>query len=554
VEFKILGPLEVWGEAGEVELGGQRLRALLARLLLSANQVVSTDALIDDLRDRESRRGAGSALRMSVARLRKALAAGQSDSAAELVQTRAPGYLIRLRPEQLDLRQFETLLSEGSDLLALGNAAGASERLRSATELWRGDPLGEFAYEDFATAAIARLNELRLVALERRVEADLATGASATLVAELEGLVREQPLRERLRAQLMLALYRAGRQAEALEAYQDARRTLTEELGIDPGTSLQQLHQRILQQDVELAGEPNPSVPSQPGTQRADSPLPTASRVVLIAALGERDLPDLVALGERLSSAPGRELMVAVAVVSAAELGAISAALNELRGSLEARGVATRTAAFTSEHPGKDLARLAVTQDVDLVLTGPGEELPRDSTDATILTLMREAPCDVGLLSCPTGTTFDLADGARIVVPFGGDPHDWTAVQIAAWIAADDGSLVLVGTQADPGSERRDASQLLANASFMVQRKLGTATDPLLVEPGAEGIASAATGAGLLVAGLSPRWREEGLGETRTSLLQTATVPTLLVRKGLRPGGVAPEHSLTRFTWSIAPD
>ena len=353
MEFKILGPLEAWGQSGEVALGGPRPRALLARLLLSANQVVSADVLIDDLWGSESRDSAGNTLRVSVARLRKALAAGQADAAADLVLTRAPGYLIKLRPKQLDLQQFETLLAEGSELLANGQARSASERLRRAVELWRGEPLGEFAYEDFAAAAIARLSELRLVALERRVEADLATGESATLVAELEELVREQPLRERLRAHLMLALYRAGRQAEALAAYQDARRSLTEELGIEPGASLQQLQVRILQRDGDLAAEPEARAPATGPGQDAASPLAPSSRVVPVAALREHDLGNVVALGERLSKAPGRELMVASAVADAGELAATSASLNELRQSLEARGVTTRTAAFTSETPGR---------------------------------------------------------------------------------------------------------------------------------------------------------------------------------------------------------
>jgi DNA-binding SARP family transcriptional activator len=546
VEFKILGPLEAWGDEGEIALGGPRPRALLARLLLSANQVVSTDALIDDLWGSESPGGAGNTLRVSVARLRKALAAGQADAAPEVIMTRSPGYLIRLRPNQLDLQLFESLLSEGSELLASGHASTASERLREAIELWRGDPLGEFSYEDFAAAPIARLNELRLVALERRVEADLATGASGTLVAELEELVRQQPLRERLRAHLMLALYRAGRQAEALDAYQDARRSLSEELGIDPGASLQQLQQRILQQDGELVGKLGSAAPSQLRL------LATVSRVVLVAALSDEDLPNLVALGERLSNEPGRELMIAVAVVDAAELPAVSASLSEVRRSLEARGVTTRTAAFTSENPGKDLARLAVTQDVDLVLASAGD-VDAESTERMIHELMRDAPCDVAFLANATDASFELAEGSQIMVPFGGDPHDWAGVQLAAWIAGDEASLLLAGAEAHADSETRDASQLLANASFVVQRTLGTTTEPRLVEPGPEGIARAADGATMLVVGLSPRWREEGVGATRSSLVQAANVPTLLVRKGLRPGGIAPEHSLTRFTWSMAP-
>ena len=468
--------------------------------------------------------------------------------------TRAPGYLIKLRAKQLDLVRFETLLTEGTEQLASGDATGACERLRLALELWRGSPLAEFAYEDFAGAAIARLSELRLVALERRVEADLAAGSSAGLVAELEGLVRQYPLRERLRGHLMLALYRAGRQADALEAYHDARRDLTEKLGIEPGASLQQLQQRILQHDSELASEPAAAPPQLThGREETETSAASASsRVVLVAALEAHDLANLVALGERLSSAPGRELMVAVTVADPTELGPISAFLNELRESLEARGVSARTAALTSQEPGKDLARLAITQDVDLLLTSPGRQLADNSTDSTVLELMRTAPCDVALLACPAGATFVLADGAHIVVPFGGDSHDWAGVEIAAWIAGAKCSLVLAGAEADPDSDRRDASELLANASFVVQRTLGTPTEPLLIEPGSEAIAAEAADAGMLVAGLSSRWRREGLGETRTALVAAATVPTLLVRKGWRPGGIAPAHSLTRFTWSVA--
>jgi len=208
----------VWGADGEVELRGQQPRALLTRLLLSANAVVASDALIEDVWGEKPRDAAANTLQANVERLRKALAVGQEDSTAELIITREPGYLIKLRPKHLDLNRFETLLGEDSDALASGDANSASEHLRLALGLWRGEPLAEFGYEQFAAAAIARLTELRLVALERRIEADLAGGASDALAAELEGFVSEHPLRERLRAHLMLALYQAGRQMPSAPA------------------------------------------------------------------------------------------------------------------------------------------------------------------------------------------------------------------------------------------------------------------------------------------------------------------------------------------------
>ena len=172
----------------------------------------------------------------------------------DVLQTRAPGYLAVVDPGQLDLDRFEELLTTGSDAARSSETPGRrGPSLRSALELWRGPALADFAYEPFAQAEIARLEELRLTAVERRIEADLALGKDAELIGELEALVARHPLRERPRAQLMLALYRAGRQAEALDAYQQARRALVDELGIDPSPALQDLEKAILRQDPSLA-------------------------------------------------------------------------------------------------------------------------------------------------------------------------------------------------------------------------------------------------------------------------------------------------------------
>ena len=173
--------------------------------------------------------------------------------------TQNPGYLLRVRPEELDTDRFERLVEDGRRALRAGDPAPATRKLLEALSLWRGPALGDFAFDPFAQAEIARLEEARVSALEERIEADLALGRHAELIGELESLVAAYPLRERLRGQLMLALYRSGRQVEALDAYRGARRTLVEELGLEPSPALQQLERAILSQDVTLA-PPDPVV------------------------------------------------------------------------------------------------------------------------------------------------------------------------------------------------------------------------------------------------------------------------------------------------------
>jgi DNA-binding SARP family transcriptional activator len=245
MEFRILGPLEVWHAGRELFLAGRRPRALLAVLLLRPNQVVSADRLIDELWGENALEDAASALKVVVCRLRKALL-------PDVVTTKPPGYLLRVGPDELDLDQFERLVDEGRELLACGLAADASERLRDALSLWRGPPLADFTYESFARTAITRLDELRLAATELRIDADLSLGRHDELVGELEALVSDHPLRERLRMYLMTALYRSGRQADALQAYEDARQTLVDEFGVRPCRPLQDLVRAILRQDPSL--------------------------------------------------------------------------------------------------------------------------------------------------------------------------------------------------------------------------------------------------------------------------------------------------------------
>jgi DNA-binding SARP family transcriptional activator/class 3 adenylate cyclase len=265
VQFRILGPLEVLGDDGQpLVLGGAKQRALLAVLLLHAGAVVSTDRLIDELWGEDPPVTARGVLQVYVANLRKVLEPNRARRAAGgVLRTQPPGYLIEPDPEQLDLARFERLTTEGRAGLAAGDPAQAARLLRDAVGLWRGPALADLALEPFAQVEITRLEEQRLAALEDRVDADLACGHHTQLIGELEALATAHPLRERLRGQLLLALYRSGRQAEALGAYQQTRETLADELGIDPSRQLQELQRAILVQDPALdwvspAGLPEP--------------------------------------------------------------------------------------------------------------------------------------------------------------------------------------------------------------------------------------------------------------------------------------------------------
>ena len=254
MNFRILGPLEVHGEGGVIPLTGKKQRALLTLLLLHANQVVSADVLTEELWDSDSPDAGRAALRVRIHELRKLLP-------DDVLQTSAPGYVVRVDPDGLDLHRFEQLLDEGRRSLEAGAAGDASLVLGEALALWRGPPLADVAGERFAQAAASRLEELRLVALELRLEAEMARGRHAEAAAELESLVGEHPLREQLCRLLMLALYRSGRQAEALDAYRRARDVLSGELGLEPSAALRDLERAILRQDPSLDPSPGHDTP-----------------------------------------------------------------------------------------------------------------------------------------------------------------------------------------------------------------------------------------------------------------------------------------------------
>jgi DNA-binding SARP family transcriptional activator len=250
-DFRILGPLEVSDVTGPLPLGGQKQRAVLALLLLEPGRVVSVDRLIDALWGETPPRTATTSLQNFISQLRKTLG-------PDVLETKAPGYRLRIRPGELDVDRFRVLVDSS-------RGAPPSERatkLRHALALWRGLALADFTFEAFAQPHIAHFEELRLATLEERVQADLELGGHAELVGELEVLVAELPMRERLRGQYMLALYRSGRQAEALTAYQEGRRLLVEQLGIEPSRELQHLHGAILRQESALQA-PETTPPSE---------------------------------------------------------------------------------------------------------------------------------------------------------------------------------------------------------------------------------------------------------------------------------------------------
>ena len=230
MQFRILGPLEVTERGAPLSLGGAKQRAVLAVLLLHHGRVISSERLINELWGERPPATAAKTIQGYVFHLRRALGDG-------VVHTRRGGYQLALAPGQLDADEFERLAVEGREALTGGDTAAAARLMRDALALWRGPPLAEFTYESFAQSEIASLEEARLAALEARIDADLALGREDQLVGELDALVREHPLRERVRAQLMLALYRSGRQAEALDVYRAARRELSEQLGLEPGGS-----------------------------------------------------------------------------------------------------------------------------------------------------------------------------------------------------------------------------------------------------------------------------------------------------------------------------
>ena len=399
-----------------------------------------------------------------------------------------------------------------------GDRRAAAALLRDALELWRGPPLADLAYESFAEAACERLEELRLAALEERMDAELALGRQAPLVAELEALVAEHPLRERLRGQLMLALYRsrpAGRGARGLP--RDAARACRE------------LRDRAVRRRCKRS-----SAGSSRRTRRSSSSRRRRARASARCSWRRRVTTVRAHSSSWLRSLPA-QLVLARLADRERDLAAASAAVRPYRSH-------ARTAAFTSDDRVGDLVRLASANEADLVLV----DAPRVSTARSCRP--RSRSCSSARLRtwrCSRAAQRDVARGVH--VPFGGGEHDWAALELGASLASATGApLRLVGTRADPRSGRRDASRLLADASLAVQRVVEVDAAPVLADP--DELVDAVAGAGLVVVGISPRWRSEGIGAARRALVRDARPPVLLVHRGPRPGLLAPHESRTRFT------
>jgi DNA-binding SARP family transcriptional activator len=284
MDYRILGPLEALDGERRLPLGGARQRSVLALLLLHGNEALTRDLIIDQLWGEEPPATAAKVLQNCISALRKELPGG-----TDTLRTVSGAYTLVLDTDELDRDRFERLVAEGRAALSEDQHADAAEQLRRALGLWRGAPLSDFTYERFAQEEITRLEELHVAAVEDRIEADLALGRHDELAPELEALVTRHPLRERLRRQLMLALYRAGRQAEALEAYRAARRTMLAELGLEPGRGLQDLERAILAQDPALDG---------PAPRRVGRAGPGGARPGRLAASPLVDRADELALLE----------------------------------------------------------------------------------------------------------------------------------------------------------------------------------------------------------------------------------------------------------------
>jgi DNA-binding SARP family transcriptional activator len=540
--FRILGPLEVTSPAGHVRLGGQRQRSVLAILLLEANRVVAIERLTDELYGDAPPVSAVTQVHRQISDLRGLLEPDrQSGAGPSVIETRPPGYRIIVAPDALDLERFERLAGRAGSALAAGDAAAAVQLFREALAIWRGEPLADLAFEPFAQAAVERLRGLRLAVVEQCIDAELELGRGAVLVAELEQLVLQHPLNERLRGQLMVALYRAGRQAEALETFRGGRAALVDAFGLEPTPALKELEARILVHDPVLGGTG--------GRRRA--PAPEDLRTVLLAAHDDGALAGLVSVGRRLITLGRHELLLTRVVERESSLSGAVAATRALRDELAGDGITIRATAFVSRAFGTDIARLAATHDADVVVVeAPGEVASSGRVPDDLALLLERSPCDVALLAGSTPFPFERG----VAVLFGGGDHDWAAAELGAWLAAGaSAQLRLVGVRGPQRDDGADATRLLASASIAIQQLVGVDVEPALADPGPDGLVAAVRDAGIAIVGLSPRWRREGLGASRRALLAGGS-PALVVHRGARPGGLAPRDALTRFTWTIATD
>ena len=332
----------------------------------------------------------------------------------------------------------------------------------------------------------------------------------------------------------MRALYGSGRQVEALEVYRDTRRLLVDELGIEPSPALHELEQAILRQDLALTSQEAPAAPR--------------SRAILVVATDPERLEDLLGIAEPLARRPARELILTRLLRDDGELVATNAALAERRGALEQQGVASRIATYTTSEPGVEVARLATENDVDLILLDAASELLESGPDRDLVALLERAPCDVGLLSGSWTRWSRGRSWHRSEVSSTTGPRSRWQLGSPKHSARRSGS-------SEPRRIPRSGAAMPVGFSpaprFWCSRLLESPLSLFSSAAGEAGVLEASRDARLLVIGLSDRWRIEGIGPARAAVAVGAEVPTLFVRRGLRPGGVAPSETLTRFTWTL---
>ncbi len=539
MDFRVLGPLEVVRDGQPLALGGGKQRTVLAVLLMHANEPVSTDRLIDALWGESPPSGALQSVRVHVSRLRKVLEDNRSRGGVpSVLVTTAAGYELRVEDGELDLVRFKRLLAEGQRELAGERPDRAAELLDEALGLWRGDALSDLAFEPFAQAEVARLDELRIVALEARLEADLELGRHAVVASELEPLIAEHPFRERLRCLLMLALYRSGRQAEALEAYRDARRTLVEEVGVEPGPELRELHEAMLRQDPALEAAattadapaiPRPETPAS--ARRAPARLPALLVLgAIVVAIG------LIAIG----LLPGDEEN---ALVAENAVGVLDPDSGELRSQIKLGGGPGPAAADADsvwianalddtvsriDAESGQVATIDVGGEPAGVATGAGFAWIADATAGTVDQLDPDANRIVGSL--------EVGNGPRgVAVAFG-----------AVWVlAAVDGEVVRIDlargevTDRIPVGSRPTAIAAGAGSLWVTDEAAGTV---VRVEPGSGRVSEAiavGNGPGSVVFGEGAVWVANRIDGTVSRIDPETEAVTSTVAVGANPSALA---------------
>jgi DNA-binding SARP family transcriptional activator len=520
LEFLLLGPFEVRRDGVALDLGGPRRAALLALLALSPGRPVGVDRLVNDIWGEDPPRTAAHRLQVLASEARKLLPTGA-------IVHRPAGYVLEVLPDSVDVFEFERELSDGRAALARGQHARAATVLSDALARWRGAALADLAGLDFAEAAARRLEELRTAARELELEARLAGGQASQVIPLLFDLVRDQPLHERRSALLMRALAADGRRAEALAVYAEIRRRLDDELGIQPGPELLDTHRTLVRSETAT---PRTADPARPGA-------------VIAVGRDADSLAAAVAGGEPVAAASGRELIVICLVHrDASERPDLHTASALARQAATASGVRARSAAFVTHDLAHDVGAFAEEHDASVVILGAGDIVAPARFSSATAALLDQVTAHVAFAFGDT-----RRPGAGVAALFGGSEHDWAALELAALIArATQTPLRLVGAVTDGG----DASRLLARASLAVQYVVDIEVEQALVHPTATELLSAA-GERRLLLGVSDRWRSEGLGALRMSLA-TAAPGGLIVRRGTRPGLLAPADAGTRFSWSIA--